>query len=164
MVKISGKSIIRLTVNWNVCEAAVRPADILADVLRRQLGLTGTKIGCENGDCGACTVLVDGWPVKSCLMLAAQLEGRSILTAEGVAEGDRLHVIQQAFVDLGAVQCGFCTPGMVLAALDLLRRNPAPARDEVRAGMSGNLCRCGNYQKIIDAVLEAARRLQGRDG
>lgn len=155
-----------VTFNLNGKETSVEtpPDRRVVDLLREDFGLTGAKECCGAGECGACTILVDGDSRLSCLMLAAQLEGRSVLTAEGVAEGDRLHVLQQAFVDCGAVQCGFCTPGMVLAALDLLRRNPAPTRDEVRVGLSGNLCRCGNYQKIIDAVLEAARRLQGRDG
>ncbi len=156
--------IVRFILNGKETSVETPPDRRVVDLLREDLGLTGAKECCGAGECGACTILVDGESRLSCLMLAAQLEGRSVLTAEGVAKGDGLHILQQAFVDLGAVQCGFCTPGMVLAALDLLRRNPAPARDEVRAGLSGNLCRCGNYQKIIDAVLEAARRLQGRDG
>jgi carbon-monoxide dehydrogenase small subunit len=156
--------IVRFNLNGQETSIETPPDRRVVDLLREDLGLTGAKDCCGAGECGACTILVDGESRLSCLMLAAQLEGRSVLTAEGVAEGDRLHVVQQAFVDCGAVQCGFCTPGMVLAALDLLRRSPAPSRDEVRAGLSGNLCRCGNYQKIIDAVLEAARRLQGRDG
>ena len=141
------------------------PADRrVVDLLREDLGLTGAKECCGAGECGACTILVDGESRLSCLLLAAQLEGRDVLTAEGVATGDSLHVVQQAFVDCGAVQCGFCSPGMVLATLDLLRRTPSPTREEARAGLSGNLCRCGNYQKIVDAVLEAARRLQGGAG
>ncbi len=141
------------------------PADRRAvDLLREDLGLTGVKECCGAGECGACTILVDGESRLSCLLLAAQLEGRDVLTAEGLATGDGLHVVQQAFVDCGAVQCGFCSPGMVLATLDLLRRKPSPTREEARAGLSGNLCRCGNYQKIVDAVLEAARRLNGGAG
>ncbi|MDR7868260.1 MAG: (2Fe-2S)-binding protein [Sporomusaceae bacterium] len=136
----------------------------VVDLLREDLGLTGVKECCGAGECGACTILVDGESRLSCLLLAAQLEGRDVLTAEGVATGDSLHVVQQAFVECGAVQCGFCSPGMVLATLDLLRRTPSPTREEARAGLSGNLCRCGNYQKIVDAVLEAARRLQGGAG
>lgn len=139
------------------------PADRrVVDLLREDLGLTGVKECCGAGECGACTILVDGENRLSCLMLAAQLENRSLITAEGVASANNLHVVQQAFVDCGAVQCGFCSPGMVLATLDLLSRNPAPTRDEVREGLSGNLCRCGGYQKIVDAVIEAARRLNGR--
>jgi len=156
--------IVRFNLNGQETSVETPPDRRVIDLLREEFGLTGAKECCGAGECGACTILGDGESRLSCLMLAAQLEGRSVLTAEGVAEGGRLHVLQQAFVDLGAVQCGFCTPGMVLAALDLLRRNPAPTRDAVRAGLSGNLCRCGNYQKIIDAVLEAARRLRGRDG
>lgn len=141
------------------------PADRrVVDLLREDFGLTGVKECCGAGECGACTILVDGESRLSCLLLAAQLENRTVLTAEGVATGDSLHVVQQAFVDCGAVQCGFCSPGMVLATLDLLRRTPSPTREEARAGLSGNLCRCGNYQKIVDAVLEAARRLQGGAG
>ena len=132
-------------------------------MLREDLGLTGVKECCGSGECGACTILVDGESRLSCLMVAAQLENREIITIEGVADGEKLHVIQQAFVDCGAVQCGFCTPGMVLAALDLLRRSPVPSREEIREGLSGNLCRCTGYQKIVDAVYGASRKLQGGD-
>lgn len=139
------------------------PGRRVVDLLREDLSLTGTKECCGAGECGACTILVDGQSRLSCLMVAAQLPGRSVLTIEGVTTGDDLHVIQQAFIDHGAIQCGFCTPGMVLAALDLLKRTPRPTADEVRAGLSGNLCRCTGYQKIVAAVLAAADKLAGRD-
>ena len=133
----------------------------VVDLLREDLGLSGTKECCGSGECGACTILVDGESRLSCLMLAAQLEGRTLLTIEGLASNGELHVVQQAFVDHGGVQCGFCTPGMVLATLDLLRRIPDPTRAEVRRELSGNLCRCTGYQKIVDAVMAAARTLNG---
>ena len=132
----------------------------VVDLLREELGLTGAKECCGSGECGACTILVDGESRLSCLMLAAQLSDRNVLTIEGVAEQEHLHEIQQAFVDHGAVQCGFCTPGMILASLDLLRRIPQPSREEVRRGLSGNLCRCTGYEKIVDAVMAAAARAQ----
>ncbi len=132
----------------------------VADLLREDLGLTGTKECCGSGECGACTILVDGESRLSCLMLAAQLSDRNVLTIEGVAEQEYLHEIQQAFIDYGAVQCGFCTPGMILASLDLLRRIPQPSREEVRRGLSGNLCRCTGYEKIVDAVMAAAAGAQ----
>lgn len=154
--------IVRFMLNGRETSIETAADRRVVDLLREELGLTGVKECCGAGECGACTILVDGESRLSCLMLAAQLAGRTVVTAEGVASGSELHVVQQAFVDCGAVQCGFCTPGMVLSALDLLARNPAPTREEVRAGLSGNLCRCGGYQKIVDAVLEAARRLNGR--
>jgi len=129
------------------------------DILREDLNLTGTKEGCSGGECGACTILVDGESRLACLMLAAQLEGRSVTTIEGIASEDRLHPLQEAFVEHGAVQCGFCIPGMVLSAVDLLQRNPNPTRMEIRQGLSGNLCRCTGYQKIVDAVKAAARKI-----
>jgi carbon-monoxide dehydrogenase small subunit len=134
----------------------------VVDLLREDLGLTGAKEACGAGECGACTILVDGVSRLSCLMLAGQLAGREVATVEGLADQDRLHPLQQAFVDNGAVQCGFCTPGMEMAALDLLHRNPDPDRPAVRQGLSGNLCRCTGYQRIIDAVQDAAARL-GRE-
>ena len=138
------------------------PADRrVVDILREDLHLTGTKEGCGTGECGACTILVDGESRLSCLMVAAQLEGRKVTTIEGLAEGERLHPVQQAFVDLGAVQCGFCTPGMILTAVDLLQKNPDPTRLEIREGISGNLCRCTGYQKIVDAVEAASLRVKG---
>ena len=134
----------------------VSPDRRVVDVLREDLGLTGTKESCAAGDCGACTVLVDGESKLSCLMLAAQLEGREITTIEGLAQGDCLHAVQDAFAEHGAVQCGFCIPGMAMASVDLLRRNPNPSRAEIREGLAGNLCRCTGYQKIVDAVQMAA--------
>jgi aerobic carbon-monoxide dehydrogenase small subunit len=134
----------------------VTPDRRVVDLLREDLGLTGTKESCGSGECGACTILVDGETRLSCLMLAAQLEGRNILTIEGLASEEGLHPVQEAFVEQGAVQCGFCTPGMVLSAVDLLRINSVPSRSEIREGLSGNLCRCTGYQKIVDAVEMAA--------
>ena len=137
------------------------PADRrVVDLLREDLGLTGTKESCGMGECGSCTVLVDGVTRLSCLMLAAQLQGCSIITIEGLGSKETLHPIQEAFVEKGAVQCGFCIPGMVLASVDLLRENPAPTRKEIRGGLSGNLCRCTGYQKIVDAVEYAASRVE----
>ncbi len=149
----------------NGCATTVRtdPGRRVIDLLREDLGLTGAKECCGAGECGACTILVDGQSRLSCLLVAAQLTGRTIVTIEGVAAGNALHVVQQAFVDHGAIQCGFCTPGMVLATLDLLQRVPRPTEQEVRAGLSGNLCRCTGYQKIVAAVLAAAAILAGRE-
>ncbi|MEW6666260.1 MAG: (2Fe-2S)-binding protein [Thermodesulfobacteriota bacterium] len=135
------------------------PADRrVIDLLREDLGLTGGKESCGSGECGACTILVDGESRLSCLMLAVQLQGRSVATIEGISPGEKLHPLQQAFIDAGAVQCGFCTPGMVLASVDLLERNPHPTRAEIREGLSGNLCRCTGYQKIVDAVEAVSRK------
>ncbi len=136
----------------------------VVDLLREDLELTGTKEACGAGDCGACTILVEGESRLSCLMLAAQLDGRDITTIEGVSDGETLDAIQTAFVEQGAVQCGFCTPGMILASVDLLRRNPTPTRSEIREGLGGNLCRCTGYQKIVDAVEAAAVSLKQGDG
>jgi aerobic carbon-monoxide dehydrogenase small subunit len=153
------KKLLKLKVNGEEHQVATDSHRTLVQVLREELGLTGTKIGCGEGDCGACTVLLDGRAVNSCLVLAVQAEGHEITTIEGLAEGNRLHPIQQAFVDHGAIQCGFCSPGMILTAKQLLDRNPAPSEAEVRAGIVGNLCRCTGYQKIVEAVLDAADRL-----
>ncbi|MDA8307420.1 MAG: (2Fe-2S)-binding protein [Deltaproteobacteria bacterium] len=136
------------------------PADRkLVSVLREDLELTGTKEGCGAGECGACTILVDGHVRLSCLMTAAQAQGRRITTIEGLAENGKVHPVQEAFIENGAVQCGFCTPGMVLAAVDLLDRNPDPTREQIREGLSGNLCRCSGYVKIVDAVEAAAGKI-----
>jgi aerobic carbon-monoxide dehydrogenase small subunit len=155
--------LIRFVLNDREMDLDVRPDRRVVDLLREELGLTGTKEGCGSGECGACTVLIDGQARLSCLMLAAQLEGRTLTTIEGLAQGDQLHPVQAAFVEHGAVQCGFCSPGMVLAAVDLLGRHPRPNREQIRVGLSGNLCRCTGYVKIVDAVQAAARRL-GEDG
>jgi len=152
---------IRLTVNGDTYCLAVEPWRTLNEVLREDLNLTGTKLGCGSGDCGACTVMVDGKSVSSCLTLAVEMDGRKILTVEGLApSGEDLHPIQEAFVEKGAIQCGFCTPGMEISALNLLKSNPCPDDNEIRAGISGNLCRCTGYNKIVDAIAEAGRRMQ----
>ena len=146
------KKLIRVTVNDVEYEVAVKPNQTLVDMIRYDLGLTGTKNGCGEGDCGSCTVILDGMPVNSCLVLAMQADGKTITTIEGVEGKDGLHPVQQAFMEKGAVQCGFCTPGMVLSAKSLLDENPSPTEEEIREGISGNLCRCTGYLQIIDAV------------
>ena len=151
--------IVEFCLNGKPVSMETAPDRRVVDLLREELGLTGTKECCGSGECGACTILVDGESRLSCLMLAAQLTGRSVTTIEGVAGEAGMHIVQQAFVEQGAVQCGFCTPGMILATLDLLRRIPNPTREEVRRELSGNLCRCTGYQKIVDAVMVAASAL-----
>ena len=150
------KKIIELKVNGEPVEAAVDSNRTLLQFLREDLGLTGAKHGCGLGDCGACTVILDGKPVNSCLVLAVQANGREVLTIEGLAENGKLHPIQQAFVDKGAIQCGFCTPGMILSAKSLLDENPHPTELEIRTAISGNLCRCTGYQKIVEAIQTAS--------
>ncbi|MEW6531573.1 MAG: (2Fe-2S)-binding protein [Thermodesulfobacteriota bacterium] len=154
---------IRFKLNGTAMQVDCAADRRVIDLLRENLGLTGAKESCAAGECGACTILVDGESKLSCLMLAAQLEGREITTVEGLASEDRLHPLQEAFVEKGAVQCGFCTPGAVLASLDLLKRNPSPTRAQIREGLSGNLCRCTGYHKIVDAVEEAAKTMQSRE-
>ena len=156
-MKIHMKKIIQLTVNGEPFEIAVEANCTLADALREELDFTGVKKGCGIGDCGACTVLMDGLPVFSCLVLAVEADGHDILTIEGVAEGNELHPLQQAFIDVGAIQCGFCTPGMILNAYALLRENPDPSETEIRRAISGNLCRCTGYQKIVEAIQAAGK-------
>ena len=151
---------IEINVNSENFSLEVSPEELLVDVLRDRLGLTGTKKGCETGECGACTVILDGIPVNSCLYLAVKANGKSILTIEGLGEPDKLHPIQQAFITNAAVQCGFCAPGMLLSAKALLDENPNPTEREIRCGISGNLCRCSGYAKIIKAIGEAALMLQ----
>lgn len=153
------KQLLKLTVNGTPYELAVAPWRTLNDLLREDLRLTGTKKGCGDGDCGACTVLLDGVSVASCLTLALEADGAEVLTVEGLAPSrENLHPIQEAFVEKGAIQCGFCTPGMELSALYLLSRNPDPTEEEIRSGLSGNLCRCTGYVKIVEAIKEAACR------
>ena len=158
------KRIVNLRINGLNYEIALEPRRTLAEALRYDLGLTGTKIGCSIGDCGACTVLIDGVPSFSCLVLAVEAEGHEIMTIEGVAEGGKLHPVQQSFVEIGAIQCGFCTPGMVLTALALLKDNPDPSDAQIRRAISGNLCRCTGYQKIVDAIKDAAKRMREKQG
>jgi aerobic-type carbon monoxide dehydrogenase small subunit (CoxS/CutS family) len=150
---------IALTVNDEAREALAPVHKTLLEVLREDLGLTGTKHGCELGECGTCTVLVDGEPVLSCLVLPVEVEGRRITTVEGMAQGGRLHPLQQAFAELGAAQCGYCTPGILLTATALLAERPSPTRQEVKEALAGNLCRCTGYTKILDAVELAALRM-----
>jgi len=147
---------ISFTLNGKEIQIDAPPDRRVLDILREDLNLTGTKESCGTGECGACAILVDGQSRLSCLMLAAQLDSRSITTIEGIVPEDGLHPIQEAFVEHGAVQCGFCTPGMVISAADLLQRNPNPTRSEIREGLSGNLCRCTGYQRIVDAVQKAS--------
>jgi carbon-monoxide dehydrogenase small subunit len=147
---------IELTVNGERCEADVWPGESLLFVLRERLGLPGSKNACEQGECGSCSVLLDRRLVCACLVLGAQASGHEVTTVEGLGDADRLHRVQEAFVEAGAVQCGFCTPGFVVAAADLLGRNPRPGDDEIREALSGNLCRCTGYAKIFDAVRLAA--------
>lgn len=151
--------LITLRLNGEEHRLEVEPRRLLADVLREDLGLTGTHLGCEQGACGACTVLVDGTAIRSCLLFAVQAEGDEVTTVEGLATGAALHPLQEAFRDHHALQCGFCTPGMLLAALDLLNRSPDPTPDEAREELSGNICRCTGYRPIVEAVLDAAARM-----
>jgi len=155
------KTQLTLKVNGEVRDVVVPVHKTLLEVLREDLNLTGTKHGCELGECGTCTVLVDGLPVLSCLALPVELQGREIKTVEGMAENGRLHPLQQAFAELGAAQCGYCTPGILLTAEALLAANTAPTRDEVREALAGNLCRCTGYTKILEAVELAALRIHG---
>jgi aerobic-type carbon monoxide dehydrogenase small subunit (CoxS/CutS family) len=150
---------LSLTINSEPVEILVETYKTLLEVLREDLGLTGTKHGCELGECGACAVLVDGRPILSCLLLAAECEGTEVRTVEGLADGACLHPVQVTFADLGAAQCGYCTPGMLMTACALLERNPNPSRAEIREALSGVLCRCTGYLQIFEAVEEAGRKL-----
>jgi len=156
------KQFITLRINGEDHEVAVSPNRTLLEVLREDLALTGTKEGCDDGVCGTCTVLVNGKPVRACLLLAIQAQGSRITTIEGLAEGERLHPIQQAFIDHGAIQCGYCTPGMILAAKALLEETAQPTDQEIKRAISGNFCRCTGYNKIVEAIGSAARMIGGR--
>jgi aerobic-type carbon monoxide dehydrogenase small subunit (CoxS/CutS family) len=154
---------MRITVELNgrTREGEVEPRTLLSDFIRHQAGLTGTKVGCEHGVCGACTVQLDGVPVRSCLLLAVQAGGRSVLTVEGLADGTELHPLQRAFTEHHALQCGFCTAGFLLSAEAFLRAHPDPDETEIREALAGNLCRCTGYEGIVDAIHSAARELRG---
>ena len=152
---------ITLTVNGEAEQAAVPSNKTLMGMLREDLGLTGTKNGCSAGECGACTVMINGEPVNSCMILAVECDGAEILTVEGLAHDGQLHPVQEAIIEAGGVQCGFCTPGILIASRALLDRNPDPNEDEIREALVGNLCRCTGYVRIIDAVKEAARMMEG---
>ena len=149
---------MKITVNGRVRSVTSHPMKRLLDVLRQDCGLTGTKEGCGEGECGACSVLINGQLANSCLVAAAQAQGAEIITIEGVATDDCLHEVQQAFIDAGGAQCGICTPGMIVAAVNLLERAPEPSEEEIRVGLAGNLCRCTGYTKIFEAVVRACQR------
>ena len=153
---MSGKKLLRFTLNGRPVEVAVKPSRTLVEVLREDLGHTGTKRACNSGACCSCTVLVDGNPVSSCSVLALQVEGQEVTTIEGIADGPKLHPLQEAFLDRGGFQCGFCTSGMVLVAKAFLDENPTPSRADIREAISGNLCRCTGYKKIVDAIEDVA--------
>jgi carbon-monoxide dehydrogenase small subunit len=157
------KAHITLTLNGETAEVAFAPHKTLLEVLREDLGLIGTKHGCELGECGTCTVLVEGRPILSCLFLGLDAEGREVTTIEGMAENGRLHPLQDTFADLGAAQCGYCSPGFLLAAKELIEKSPSPSRDEIKEALSGNLCRCTGYIKIYEAVELAAARMRGEE-
>ncbi len=162
-VTSTSKQLVALNINGDDYELAVVPTHTLLEVLREDAGLTGTKHGCEQGECGLCTVLVDGRPQFSCLTLAIEAQGAEIRTVEGLARGGELHPLQQAWGETGASQCGYCTPGMLMSAQALLERNPSPTRGEIRDALAGNLCRCTGYQAIIEAVELAAERMGSAD-
>jgi carbon-monoxide dehydrogenase small subunit len=151
---------VRLTVNGVNHRLFVEPRRLLSDALREDLGLTGTNVGCEHGSCGACTVLVDGQSVRSCLMFAVQANGKQISTVEGLASGTEMHPLQRAFWEQQGLQCGFCTPGFLMTAVELLEHNPDPSEQEIRSALSGNICRCTGYQHIVDAVKQAAQNIK----
>jgi carbon-monoxide dehydrogenase small subunit len=151
---------IRLTVNGQICDGTVSPRLLLADFLRENVGLTGVRVGCEQGICGACTILVDGQTARACLMLAVQADGADIVTVEGLGQPGTLHPLQQAFWDHHGLQCGYCTPGMLITAYELLTRNPEPSEPEVREAIAGNICRCTGYVHIVTAILAAAQAIR----
>ncbi|HUQ76746.1 MAG TPA: (2Fe-2S)-binding protein [Burkholderiales bacterium] len=156
-------AILRLTVNGEAVEASIAPYKTLLEVLREDLALTGTKHGCELGECGTCSVMLDDEPVLSCLILGLECDGRAVTTVEGLASGGELHPLQRAFAALGGSQCGYCSPGMLVSAKALLDRNPTPSRQDIRQALAGNLCRCTGYNQIIDAVQAAAAELCGQE-
>jgi carbon-monoxide dehydrogenase small subunit len=158
---VSKKQVINVTANGRAYERLVEVRMTLADFIRQELDLTGTHLGCEHGVCGACTILLNGEAVRSCLMLAVQADGAEVETVEGLADGSKLHPLQKAFNDHHALQCGFCTPGFLMTAVAFLKENPAPTREQAREAISGNICRCTGYQPIIDAVVQAAAQLRG---
>jgi aerobic carbon-monoxide dehydrogenase small subunit len=152
---------LHIKVNGTDCDLTVRPHATLLEVLREDLGLIGTKEGCGEGECGACTVIIDGVAANSCIILAAEAEGKEITTIEGLAQQGTLHPIQEAFVEIGGLQCGFCTPGMILSTKVLLDQNPNPTEEEIKKGLEGNFCRCTGYTKIIESVKAAAQKVRG---
>ncbi|MEK9679405.1 MAG: (2Fe-2S)-binding protein [Rhodospirillaceae bacterium] len=152
---------VTVTVNGETKTASVPPETTLLKMLREELNLTGAKLGCDVGDCGSCTVIVDGIAINACLMLAGQAQGKTIQTIEGMASLDGYHPLQRTFEELGALQCGFCGPGMILSAKQLLDNNPDPSKEEIQDALSGNLCRCTGYTKIVEAVMDAAREMRG---
>jgi aerobic-type carbon monoxide dehydrogenase small subunit (CoxS/CutS family) len=160
MSVIEGEVVVRLTVNGEERRGFAEPRLLLADFLRHELGLTGTHVGCEQGVCGACSIRLDGELVRSCTLFAIQAEGASIETVEGLAPGEDLHPVQQAYHEEHGLQCGFCTPGLLLATVDLLERNPSPSEAEIRDYLAGNICRCTGYVGVVAAVQEAARKLE----
>jgi carbon-monoxide dehydrogenase small subunit len=163
MMEATTKKMIHMVINGQDREIEVRPNELLADVLRERLGLTGTKIGCEAGECGACTVLINGKPTLSCLTLAIECEGKEILTIEGIGDAAKgeLHPLQKAFVEHYGVQCGFCTPAMILTAKAFLEKNPSPNEDEIREAINGVICRCTGYMQIVESILAAAEEIKG---
>jgi aerobic carbon-monoxide dehydrogenase small subunit len=158
---MSDKQTVNVTINGHLYTADCEPRLTLADFIRNECGLTGTHLGCEHGVCGACTVLLDGRTARACLMLAVQADGCTITTVEGLANGDELNSLQEAFWDRHGLQCGFCTPGMLMCATEFLRENPNPTAEEVRECISGNLCRCTGYDSIVSSVLTAAEKMRG---
>ncbi len=152
---------VDINVNGEVQSVEVPARRLLSDFLRDDLHLTGTKRGCETGTCGACSVLLDGEVVKSCLMLAVQANGHSVTTVEGLSQGDKLHPLQESFMQCGGLQCGYCTPGMLMTACAMLAHNPKPTQDQVRHGLSGNLCRCTGYSQIVESILHASEKMHG---
>jgi len=154
---------INLKINGEDYKLNVKPNTLLLDLIRDEIGLTGTKRGCDTGECGACTVLIDGIAVNSCLVLAVEVGGKKITTIEGLSNNGKLHPIQEAFIEEGAVQCGFCTPGMILSAKALLDKNPTPTEEEIKVAIAGNLCRCTGYKKIIKAISSAAEKMRRRE-